>query len=47
MSARSFQSTNLHTQNELLMKCLMDFYSDKIKLDQMMKIINGESNCVL
>lgn len=47
MSARSFQSTNLHTQNELLMKCLMDFYSDKIKLDQMMKIINGESNISL
>ena len=25
----------------------MDFYSDKIKLDQMMKIINGESNISL
>lgn len=47
MSLHSVQSTNLHTQNDLLMKCLMDFYSDKSKLNEMMKIINGESNISL
>jgi hypothetical protein len=29
------------------MKCLMDFYADKTRLNQMMKIINGESNISL
>ncbi len=47
MSLHSVQSTNLHTQNDLLMKCLMDFYSDKSRLNEMMKIINGESNISL
>ena len=47
MSVRSFQSNNLHTQNDLLMKCLMDFYANKEKLHQMMRIINGESNISL
>jgi len=43
MSLRTYQSGNLHTQNDLLMKCLMDFYADKTRLNEMMKIINGES----
>lgn len=47
MAVRSFQSNNLHTQNDLLMKCLMDFYANKEKLHQMMRIINGESNISL
>jgi hypothetical protein len=47
MSLRTYQSGNLHTQNDLLMKCLMDFYQDKSKLDEMMSIINGESNISL
>jgi len=47
MSLRSHQSSNLHTQNDLLMKCLLDFYKDKTRLDEMMKIINGESNISL
>jgi hypothetical protein len=47
MSLRTYQSGNLHTQNDLLMKCLMDFYADKLKLDEMMNIINGESNISL
>jgi hypothetical protein len=47
MSLRTYQSGNLHTQNDLLMKCLMDFYQDKSKLDEMMNIINGESNISL
>lgn len=47
MSVRSYQSGQLHTQNDLLMKCLLDFYDDKTKLDDMMNIINGESNISL
>ena len=47
MSLRTYQSGNLHTQNDLLMKCLMDFYNDKTKLNEMMNIINGESNISL
>lgn len=47
MSVRSYQVTNLHTQNDLLMKCLMEFYHDKSRLDEMMRIINGESNISL
>ena len=47
MSLRTYQSGNLHTQNDLLMKCLMDFYADKTRLNDMMKIINGESNISL
>lgn len=47
MSLRTYQSGNLHTQNDLLMNCLMDFYADKTRLNDMMKIINGESNISL
>lgn len=47
MSLRTYSETNLHTQNALLMDCLMIFYKDKIKLDEMMNIINGESKISL
>ena len=42
-----YRSTHLNTQNELLMKNLMDFYKDKDHLYKMMKIINGESTISL
>ena len=44
---RSYQTKQLHTQNDLLMNCLMDFYQDKGRLRQMMGIINGESKISL
>ena len=47
MSLRTYSETNLHTQNALLMDCLMIFYKDKVKLDEMMNIINGESKISL
>jgi hypothetical protein len=47
MSLHSIPSNTLHTQNDLLMKCLLDFYSDKNKLNEMMNIINGESKISL
>ena len=31
MSLRTHQSNTLHTQNDLLMKSLLDFYEDKAK----------------
>jgi len=37
----------LNTQNDLLMKNLMDFYGNKTNLTRMMSIINGESNISL
>ena len=40
-------SNNLHTQNELLMKNLMDFYKNRENLHNMMSIINGESKISL
>ena len=40
-------SNNLHTQNELLMKNLMDFYNNRENLHNMMSIINGESKISL
>lgn len=43
----SYCSNNLNTQNDLLMKNLMTFYSDKENLDKMMAIINGESKISL
>lgn len=43
----SYCSNNLNTQNDLLMKNLMMFYSDKENLDKMMAIINGESKISL
>ena len=47
MSMKTHQTRAPHTQNDLLMSCLMDFYADKAKLHQMMSIINGESNISL
>jgi len=47
MSLRTYQAGNLHTQNDLLMNCLMEFYNDKSRLDNMMNIINGESKISL
>lgn len=43
----SYCSNILNTQNDLLMKNLMAFYSDKENLDKMMAIINGESKISL
>jgi hypothetical protein len=42
-----YNSTKLNTQNELLMKSLMDFYTNREYLSKMMKIINGESKISL
>uniref|UniRef100_A0A6C0DUA8 Uncharacterized protein n=1 Tax=viral metagenome TaxID=1070528 RepID=A0A6C0DUA8_9ZZZZ len=42
-----FCSTNLHTQNELLMKSLMEFYKNKDNIQKMMRIINGDSKISL
>jgi hypothetical protein len=42
-----FCSSNLNTQNDLLMKNLMDFYNKCDNLNKMMKIINGESKISL
>lgn len=47
MSVRSYQSTQLNTQNELLMNNLMDFYNDRANLKKMMTIINGETKISL
>jgi hypothetical protein len=47
MSMRSYQSTQLHTQNDLLMNSLMEFYKENGRLRQMMGIINGESKISL
>lgn len=40
-------ASNLNTQNDLLMKNLMDFYGHKPNLNNMMSIINGESKISL
>jgi hypothetical protein len=40
-------STNANTQNELLMKNLMEFYENRDNLHKMMCIINGESKISL
>lgn len=42
-----FCSSNLNTQNDLLMKNLMDFYNKSNNLNKMMNIINGESKISL
>jgi hypothetical protein len=39
--------SNIHTQNDLLLKNLMEFYKDKTNLDKMTFIINGESRISL
>jgi len=43
----SYNSANLNTQNDLLMRNLMTFYQDRSNLSKMMNIINGESNISL
>lgn len=40
-------ASSLNTQNELLMKNLMDFYKNGENLNRMMRIINGESTISL
>jgi len=40
-------TTNYTSQNELLLKNLMDFYKNEENLDKMLKIITGESNISL
>ena len=42
-----YRASHLNTQNELLMKHLMDFYENKDHLKKMMEIINGESTISL
>ena len=42
-----YNSTQLNTQNELLMKNLMEFYNNRDFLYKMMRIINGESKISL
>jgi hypothetical protein len=43
----SLNVSNLNTQNDLLLKNLMDFYKNKENLGQMMRVINGESKISL
>ena len=42
-----YSPNNLNTQNELLMKSLLDFYSNTEHTQQMKKIINGETRISL
>jgi hypothetical protein len=37
----------IHTQNELLLKSLMEFYKEKENIDKMMKIVNGKTKISL
>ncbi len=43
----SYNSSQLNTQNDLLLKNLMDFYRDQAKLQTMLSIINGVSKISL
>ena len=43
----SYNSSNINTQNDLLMRNLMDFYKNRENLHKMMRIINGESKISL
>jgi hypothetical protein len=43
----TYNSTNLNTQTDLLMRNLMDFYKNHDNLNKMMRIINGESKISL
>ena len=47
MASSVYNSTQLHTQNDVLMKNLLEFYKDQTQLVKMMKIINGESQISL
>lgn len=42
-----YSASNLNTQNDLLMKNLMDFYQNRENLNKMIRIINGESKISL
>ena len=42
-----YRSNSLNTQNDLLLSNLMEFYKTHDNLDNMMKIINGESKISL
>ena len=42
-----YNANTLHTQNDLLLKNLMDFYGNKENLTKMMHIINGDSKISL
>jgi hypothetical protein len=43
----SLNTSTLNTQNDLLLKNLMEFYQHRDNLDKMMRIINGESKISL
>ena len=43
----SYNASNINTQNDLLMRNLMDFYKNRDNLHKMMRIINGESKISL
>jgi hypothetical protein len=47
MSSSSYCLTRVNTQNDLLMKNLMEFYGNREYLYKMMRIINGESHISL
>lgn len=42
-----YRSSKLHTQNDLLMNTLLEFYNDSHNIHTMMKIINGETRISL
>jgi hypothetical protein len=42
-----YSASTINTQNELLMKNLMDFYNNRVILNKMMSIINGETKISL
>ena len=43
----SYNASSINTQNDLLMRNLMDFYKNGDNLNKMMRIINGESKISL
>ena len=43
----TYTSSSVNTQNDLLMKNLMEFYGDRENINKMMSIINGESKISL
>ena len=43
----SYNASNINTQNDLLMRNLMEFYKNHDNLNKMMRIINGESKISL
>ena len=43
----AYTSNHTNTQNELLMKNLMDFYKESDNLNKMLRVINGESRISL